>query len=77
MSDRGRLLLTGVNGPLMARRPEGSSWRPSAFQAGRIPSWRGSCGRCALPLFAAVSRWSLLLVSRLLSGAAGGTGAWL
>ena len=55
------------------RRP-GSRWhgaveRPSAFQAGHIPSWRGSYERYALSPVAAVSQWSLLLLSRLLSSA--------
>src|SRR6266568_3435560 len=55
------------------RRP-GSRWdgaveRPSAFQAGYIPSWRGSSERCALPTVAADSGWLLLLLSPLLSAA--------
>ena len=55
----------------VVRRP-GSRWggaveRPSAFQAGHIPSWRGSCERYALPPVAADSRWLLLLLSPLLS----------
>ena len=55
------------------RRP-GSQWdgaieRPSAFQAGHIPSWRESCERYALPPVAAVSGWLLLLLSPLLSAA--------
>ena len=41
--------------------------RPSVFQAGHIPSWRGSCERYALSPVAAASHWSLLLLSRLLS----------
>jgi hypothetical protein len=51
----------------VVRRP--SSWRgcaderPSVFQAGHIPSWRGSCERYALSPVAAVSRWLLLLLS--------------
>jgi hypothetical protein len=53
------------------RRP-GSQWdgaveRPSAFQAGHIPSWRGSCECYALSPVAAACRWSLLLLSPLLS----------
>ena len=41
--------------------------RPSVFQAGHIPSWRGSCGSYALSPVAAVSRWLLPLLSPLLS----------
>jgi hypothetical protein len=53
------------------RRP-GSRWsgaveRLSVFQAGHIPSWRGSCERYALSAVAAGRRWSLLLLSPLLS----------
>jgi hypothetical protein len=66
-------VLTGVNGTLMARRtwPEPGRWpvRPSAFQAGHIPSWRGSCECYALSPVAAVSRWWLRLLSSLLSAA--------
>jgi hypothetical protein len=43
--------------------------RPSVFQAGHIPSWGESCGCYALPPVAAGSRWSLLLLSPLLSAA--------
>ena len=55
----------------VVRRP-GSRWggaveRPSAFQAGHTPSWRGSCGSYALSLVAAVSDWLLLLLSPLRS----------
>ena len=55
------------------RRPD-SRWsgaveRPSAFRAGHIPSCYGSYERCALSLVAAVCRWSLLLLSPLLSAA--------
>ena len=62
------------------RRP-GYRWygaveRPSAFQAGHIPSWRGSCERYALSPVVAVSRWSLLLLSRLLSAAVTGRAVW-
>ena len=54
------------------RRP-GSRWsgtveRPSA-NAGHMPSWHGSCERCALSPVAAGSRWPLLLLSPLLSSA--------
>ena len=49
------------------RRP-GSRWdgaveRPSAFQAGHIPSWRESSERYALPTVAVDSGWLLLLLS--------------
>jgi hypothetical protein len=37
--------------------------RPSAFQAGHIPSCYGSYERCALSPVAAACRWSLLLLS--------------
>jgi hypothetical protein len=42
--------------------------RPSTvrFQAGHIPSWRGSCESDALSAVAAVSGWLLLLLSPLL-----------
>ena len=69
VSDRKRPLLTGVNGPLMARRPRGPTCRPSAFQAGHIPRWRGSSERYALLVVAADSGWLLLLLSPLLSAA--------
>ena len=39
------------------------------FQAGHIPSWRGSCELYALSPAAAGSRWLLLLLSPLLSAA--------
>src|SRR6185437_13445607 len=42
-----------------------------SFQAGHIPSWRGSCECYALSSVAVGSRWLLLLLSRLLS--AGGS----
>ena len=42
---------------------------PSANEAGHIPSWRGSRERYALSPVAAVSRWSLRLLSLLLSAA--------
>ena len=38
-----------------------------SFQAGHIPSWRGSCGSYALSPGAGVWRWLLLLLSPLLS----------
>jgi hypothetical protein len=51
----------------VVRRPGsrrgGAVERPSAFQAGHIPSWRGSRERYALPPVAAGSRWLLLLLS--------------
>jgi hypothetical protein len=40
-----------------------------SFQAGHIPSWRGSCERYASSPVAAGSRWLLLLLSPLLSAA--------
>jgi hypothetical protein len=56
---------------LVMRRP-GSRWggaveRPSAFQAGHVPSCYGSSGRCAWSPVAAVCRWLLLLLLLLLS----------
>ena len=52
-------------------RSPGARWpsaaRPSAFQAGHILSWRESCERDAPSPVAAVCRWSLLLLSPLLS----------
>ena len=47
----------------------GSNRRPSTFQAGHIPSSRGSCGSFALSSVAAVNRWLLPLLSPLLSAA--------
>jgi hypothetical protein len=41
----------------------GTSRRPSAFQAGHIPSWRESCERDALLPVAAACRWPLPLLS--------------
>ena len=41
--------------------------RPSVFQAGHIPSWLESCECYALSAVAAACRWSLLLLSPLLS----------
>jgi hypothetical protein len=62
----------------VARRP-GSRWggaveRPSAFQAGHMPSWRVSCECYALSPVAAGGHWWLLLLSRLLSAAVRGAG---
>ena len=48
-------------------RRNGADPRPSAFQAGHMPSWHGSCERYALSSVAAGCRWSLLLLSPLLS----------
>ena len=56
VSSRECPLMTLVNCTLIARRP-------SVFQAGHIPSWRGSCERYALSPVAAACRWSLLLLS--------------
>src|SRR6185312_10251642 len=53
---------------LQSRR-RGADPRPSAFQAGHIPSWRESCECYALLAVAAGSRWLLLLLSPLLSTA--------
>jgi hypothetical protein len=51
----------------VVRRPGsrrgGAVERPSAFQAGHIPSWRGSCKCYALSPVAGGSRWLLLLLS--------------
>ena len=52
---------------LQSRRP-GADPRPSAFQAGHIPSWRGSCERYPLSPVAAGSRWLLLLLSAAVRG---------
>ena len=46
--------------------------RRSVFQAGHIPSWRGSCESYALSAVAAVSGWLLLLLSPLLSAVGSG-----
>jgi hypothetical protein len=54
--------MTLVNCTLIARRP-------SAFQAGHIPSWRGSRESNALSPVADDSGWLLLLLSPLLSAA--------
>ncbi len=50
-------------------RPSRITDRPSAFQAGDIPSWRGSCERYPLSPVAAGSCWLVLLLSSLLSAA--------
>jgi hypothetical protein len=51
---------------LQPRRRDADS-RPSAFQAGHIPSWRKSCESYALSAVADDSGWLLLLLSPLLS----------
>src|SRR5262249_10268991 len=64
-------LSTGVGRRSMAwlQSPQnGAGPRPSAFQAGHIPSWRRSCECYALSPVAAVSGWLLPLLSPLLSG---------
>jgi hypothetical protein len=67
-SDRRYWGLTAQSGMVVARRRrQGSSRRPSVFQAGHIPSWRGSCGSYALSPGAGVWRWLLLLLAPLLS----------
>jgi hypothetical protein len=71
VSDREMSLITGANGPLMARRPDDAVCRPSAFRAGHILSRRGLCECYALSLVAAACRWLLLLLSPLLSVASG------
>jgi len=45
--------------------------RPSVFQAGHIPSWRGLCECYRSSPVVAARRWLLLLLSPLLSGASG------
>jgi hypothetical protein len=57
-------------------RWDGAVERPSAFQAGNIPSWRGSDECYALSPVAAGSRGLLLLLSPLLSAAVRGTDVW-
>jgi hypothetical protein len=70
-SDREIPVFTGVNGTLMARRswtaPSRITLRPSAFQAGHIPSWHKSCESYPLSPVADDSGWLLLLLSPLLS----------
>jgi hypothetical protein len=61
-----------ISGHAPEVRRSGSQWggaveRLSANEAGHIPSWRGSCERYALSAVAAGRRWSLLLLSPLLS----------
>jgi len=51
----------------MAWRLDHVEGRPSAFQAGHIPSWRGSRESYALSPVADDSGWLLLLLSSLLS----------
>ena len=89
VSDRESPRFTRVNGPLMARRLDHVDGRPSAFQAGHIPSWRRSCECCALSPVAAVSRRSAAVAvivavsagcqrsrSGTIYAAAAATGAW-
>ena len=66
---------SGDTGRVMRKpssRWSGAIERPSAFQAGHIPSWRGSCECYALSPVAGGSRWLLLLLSPLLSAAGPG-----
>jgi len=42
----------------------GRASRPSAFQAGHIPSWHGLCESYALSPVAGACRWLLLLLAR-------------
>ena len=53
---------------LQSRR-NGADPRPSVFQAGHIPRWDESCECAALSSVAVACRWSLLLLSPLLSAA--------
>src|SRR3954471_4328994 len=62
----GRALSSGLATVLATVTAPGADPRPSAFQAGHIPSWRGSCESYALSAVAAVSGWLLLLLSPLL-----------
>jgi hypothetical protein len=67
VSARERLLITGVNGPAngpVAIEPDLPIFR---FQAGHMPSCYGSCECPVLSPVAAACRWSLLLLSPLLS----------
>ena len=57
----------GCSSPWLPASLPGADPRPSAFQAGHMPSWRGSCECCALSPVAVACRWSLLLLSPLLS----------
>ena len=66
---------TRVNGPLMARRLDRVEGRPSAFQAGHNPSRHKMYVRLVLSPVADACRWSLLLLSPLLSITVGGTDA--
>jgi hypothetical protein len=52
-------------------RHYGADPRPSAFQAGHLPSWHRSCESAALSLIADARRWWLLLLSPLLSAEPG------
>ena len=51
----------------MFRIMVGRASRPSAFQAGHIPSWHGLCESYALSPVAGACRWLLQLLSPLLS----------
>ncbi len=64
----------GCSFPWLPTWLPGADPRPSAFQAGHIPSWRGSSERYALSPVAAACRWSLLLLSLLLSSGVTETG---
>jgi hypothetical protein len=50
--------------------------RPSAFQAGHIPSWLESCECYALLAVTAACRWSLLLLSPVATGRAASDGSY-
>ena len=62
-------LSSGLATVLATVTAPGADPRPSAFQAGHIQSWRGSCECYALSPVAAACRWLLLLLSPLLSAA--------
>jgi hypothetical protein len=69
-AERACLLTEGRHTYPRSRKSSGPTARaggPSYFQAGQIPSWRGSCERYALSPVADACRWSLLLLSPLLS----------
>ena len=71
VSDRESPRFTRVNGPLMARLLDHVEGRLSAFRLDVSPSRGWPCERLALSPVAGVSRWLLLLLSRLLSAAIG------
>jgi hypothetical protein len=70
-----RLLLSGgvavlcccIGSLLDSAKCSARARRPSAFQAGHIPSWHRSCESYALSPVAGACRWLLLLLSPLLS----------